>query len=75
MVVNATNMAACVRACCYSGNCHVALLHKQHCVNLECKNAEVCQLTAGNGSSVVVVRAVDSRNILEGDTMRKEKNR
>ncbi|XP_071547439.1 dyslexia-associated protein KIAA0319-like protein [Panulirus ornatus] len=75
VIADATNMAACVHACCYNSSCHVALLHKQHCVNLECKSAEVCQLTAGNGTSVVVVRSVDLGNHSEGDAQWKEQNR
>ncbi|KAG7171331.1 hypothetical protein Hamer_G013796 [Homarus americanus] len=66
VITHATNLTACVHACCNSSKCHVALLHKENCVTVECFNAEVCQLTAGFGSSLVVVRNVDSRN-LEGD--------
>ncbi|XP_069185612.1 dyslexia-associated protein KIAA0319-like protein isoform X2 [Procambarus clarkii] len=63
VITNATGLTACVRACCSNKKCHVALLHKQHCLSVECRNAAVCQPTPGKGSLLVVVRKVDSGNL------------
>nr|XP_053633719.1 dyslexia-associated protein KIAA0319-like protein [Cherax quadricarinatus] len=63
VITNATNLTACVHACCSNKKCHVALLHNEHCVTVECRNATMCRLTAGDGSSLVVVRKVDARKL------------
>ncbi|KAK8746359.1 hypothetical protein OTU49_017374 [Cherax quadricarinatus] len=63
VITNATNLTACVHACCSNKKCHVALLHNEHCVIVECRNATMCRLTAGDGSSLVVVRKVDARKL------------
>lgn len=59
-IKNATNITACVQACCNNSNCHVAMLHNQHCFNIQCKDIQSCQLTPKSGTSLVVVRNIDS---------------
>ncbi|XP_047493120.1 dyslexia-associated protein KIAA0319-like protein isoform X2 [Penaeus chinensis] len=57
VIANATDMSACVRACCSNTKCHMALLHDSSCLNVECKTEDMCVPVPANGSSVVVVRA------------------
>ncbi|KAK4299125.1 hypothetical protein Pmani_028567 [Petrolisthes manimaculis] len=60
IIKNVTDSAACVEACCNNSNCHVALLHDKLCFSVQCKNTKSCQLTPRTGTSLVVVRNINS---------------
>lgn len=59
-IKNATDTVSCIRTCCNNSSCHVAMLHDQHCFSIQCKDTQACQLTPRAGTSLVVVRDIES---------------
>lgn len=57
VVGSARNLNDCVKACCSSEKCGIALLQKELCLSLECHGIDDCHLVPLTGSQAVVVRS------------------